>query len=294
MDKLKMIMLCGIPGCGKSTYASDYVRTHANENWIILSSDAIRAEVFGDENDQTHNGQVFDEMRKRALNAFNEGYNIIYDATNIARKYRISFLSILPSYVRAECHIIWASIEDCIARDSRRERTVGKEVIDRMLKNFQMPYYDEGFDKIVVERPYGWDFGQDVKYLDELFANMKIPHENHHHSLDIYEHSYKAAEYAINQKFSTSIYQACLLHDCGKPYVKAFFNAKGEPSNEAHYYGHQGVSTWIALGVFSNAEVLWLISNHMAPYLNEKYYQNLPKYLKNKIDLIHKCDMAAH
>ena len=40
----KLIMLCGIPGSGKSTYANDYVKH--NDNVIHLSSDAIRAELL--------------------------------------------------------------------------------------------------------------------------------------------------------------------------------------------------------------------------------------------------------
>ena len=41
-------------------------------------------------------------------------------------------------------------------------------------------------------------------------------------------------------------------------------------------------------------DVAWLVSTHMAPFLNEKYYKNLPSYLKNSVDLLHKADLAAH
>mgnify|MGYP003324219881 CR=1 FL=1 len=56
----KFYMMVGLSGCGKSTYA-------ATLNAKVISSDAIRAEVFGDENDQTHNAQVFEILHKRVI-----------------------------------------------------------------------------------------------------------------------------------------------------------------------------------------------------------------------------------
>ena len=36
------------------------------------------------------------------------------------------------------------------------------------------------------------------------------------------------------------------------------------------------------------------ISNHMIPFYNSKYYQNLPTFLKQDIDKLHEIDLAAH
>lgn len=62
------------------------------EDFEIFSSDAIRAEVFGDETDQTHNQKVFEILHKRLRLALKNGKNCIYDATNLNRKRRIAFL----------------------------------------------------------------------------------------------------------------------------------------------------------------------------------------------------------
>ena len=48
----KLIILCGLPGCGKSTYAENYKAVDDaifEGNTVIHSSDAIRKELFGDE-----------------------------------------------------------------------------------------------------------------------------------------------------------------------------------------------------------------------------------------------------
>lgn len=149
--KPKFIMLVGVPGSGKTTYAGHLALI---TNGIHLSSDGIRAELYGDEAVQGNPSEIFKIMHERTLQALADGYDVIYDATNITRKDRASIMSKIPNDVETECHIMQVPIEICIERDSERERTVGKDVIDRMFKRFQAPNYDEGFDRIVVGDMY--------------------------------------------------------------------------------------------------------------------------------------------
>ena len=58
----KLIVMVGVPGSGKSTYAKNTFSKTAE----ILSSDALRKELLGNENDQKHNDYVFAELYKRA------------------------------------------------------------------------------------------------------------------------------------------------------------------------------------------------------------------------------------
>ena len=57
-----LVMLMGLSGSGKSTLAEEYAKLSGGK---VFSSDKIREELFGDENDQTHNGEVFNELHKR-------------------------------------------------------------------------------------------------------------------------------------------------------------------------------------------------------------------------------------
>lgn len=289
MTRPVLILLCGIPGSGKTTYAEKYISKHSNT--VHLSSDKIRKELWGDETTQGDNNEVFYRMQIRAVDGLNFGYNVIYDATNMTRKDRARIITACPKFARIETHIIWAPIESCIERDAARKRTVGKEVIDRMLKRFQMPYYDEGIDEINIIRPENFDWDS---YYDCIIDAMKIPHDNPHHQLDIYNHCREAFNYAVEKNFDWEIRESAYCHDCGKPYVKSFVNTKGELSDTAHYYQHQCVGAWIACGLTFNIHTIWLISTHMAPFLNEKYYKNLSPYLKTMVDQLHECDMQAH
>lgn len=291
MNRPKLILLCGIPGAGKTHYAKNYL-TFQN-NTVHLSSDSIRKELYGDENIQGNPGEVFTLMQKRAVEALNNGHDVIYDCTNITRKDRAGIINVCPKFAKIESHIIWAPIETCIERDSARERTVGKEVIDRMLKRFQAPYYDEGIDEIKIITPEMWNASD---YTDSIFLAMNIPHDNPHHSLNIEEHCVEAYKY-LNEcgVKDYDIRAAALFHDIGKPYVKAFVDSKGNPCDVAHYYQHQSVGVYMFYGSrAANPHIAWLISTHMEPFFNSKYYKNLPPFLKKDIDLLHEADLAAH
>lgn len=294
MNRPTLILLVGIPGSGKTTYAKKYIEE--NENTIHLSSDSIRAELYGDESIQGNPNEVFSLMQKRAIDTLNNGQSVVYDSTAVTRKDRAGIIATCPKFAKIECHIIWAPIETCIERDAARERTVGKEVIDRMLKRFQGPWYDEGIHEIKVIRPDHFNYGQ---YLTDVFEAMKIPHDNPHHTLDIYEHCCEAENYVYDSgKDDTGLIAlAAMMHDTGKPYVKAFVDSKGNPCETAHYYQHQCVGAWIAYGLCGESvtvDVAWLVSVHMDPFLNTKYYNKLPFYLKKQVDLLHEADVNAH
>ena len=296
MNRPELILLVGICGSGKTTYAEKYIKEHFDT--IHLSSDKIREELWGNEAIQGDNNEVFSLMQSRAIEALNNGQSVVYDATNITRKDRAYIISQCPKFVKIEAHIIWAPIETCIERDASRDRTVGKAVIDRMLKRFQAPYYDEGINEIVLSCPQDFD---DEKYENNIMSAIKISHDNPHHSLGIFEHCEKARDYALHKKYDWTLLLAAAYHDVGKSYVKSFIDSKGNPCEYAHYYQHQCVGAWHYYGIGSGnpyieetVEIAWLISTHMDPFLNTKYYNKLPAYLKKKVDLLHEADKSAH
>lgn len=50
------VLMVGLPASGKSTYAQELAE---EMRAVICSSDAIRKELFGDENSQDNNEEVF-------------------------------------------------------------------------------------------------------------------------------------------------------------------------------------------------------------------------------------------
>ena len=226
---------------------------------------------------------------------------VYFDATNVWRRDRRHIFAIIPKEVHKEVHLVWASLETCIERDKNRDRSVGAEVIIKMAKRFQIPDFTENF----VE----WSFTNTeenfdvIEYRKMIFGKMNMWQHNSHHTLKVDDHCVKAAEYYREKKgdFSNSlIYNAILFHDCGKPYTQTFYNIKGEKTEEAHYYGHQNVGGWIALGLFKDFSteesftMTWLINNHMEPFFNSKFYRSLNEGERGFLEEVHEADLYAH
>lgn len=299
----KFIMLIGIPGCGKTTYCKAYKAE--NPNTIHLSSDEIRMAVTNNNPKYTkeENNFVFKYMSDEALKELNNGNNVLYDATNLTRKSRKGILERLPKYCEVNAIIFTPTIEECIERDNQRDglAKVGADVIDKMVRRFQIPYYDEGFTNICI---YNYT---SIESHKSSIDSMKISHDNKHHRLSIYAHSIEARNYAENKNFDITVCRAAMYHDIGKPYCKTFVNKKGEVSEEAHYYDHQNVGTYIYLSkmfvhnyltdkaaIDEQLFIGWLINNHMELYNNSKYIKSLPDFMRIPLEQLHECDVKAY
>ena len=86
----KLIILCGIPGSGKSTWAKNYKKEHPDENVIVVSSDGIRLEVTGSTDDFRSEWEVWnkydDELRRASLQ---KDAIIIADSTHLSEFRRL-------------------------------------------------------------------------------------------------------------------------------------------------------------------------------------------------------------
>ena len=96
----KLIFMLGISGSGKSHQAKEIAK---KEKAVIVSTDAIRKELFGDESRQKNTNHVFYEVYSRIEKALAEGRSVILDATNLDREKRIKALQKFPD-VEKECY----------------------------------------------------------------------------------------------------------------------------------------------------------------------------------------------
>ena len=161
----EFIMLVGLPGCGKSTYAK---KVEA-EGYVIHSSDAIREELFGDVNSQEDNAKVFEVLHKRIKDDLAKGTSCVYDATNMSMKRRKAFLDEISKIsCRKKCVLFVVPIEVCKEWNQKRERKVPDEVYDKMLKSFWVPAFYEGWD---VSRDFP-NYSHYFKYYDFKVAEL--------------------------------------------------------------------------------------------------------------------------
>lgn len=303
------IMMCGLPASGKSTLAKELSIEY---NATIFSSDTLRAEWYGDESIQGDNTKLFVELHRRIKDCLKEGGNAIYDATNINYKQRMAFLNELKNIPCEKiCIVVATPYEECLNRNAQRERKVPEKVIRKMYRQFDIPWYNEGWDQIEVE--YGrfenhlgwpWDFLDKVDSFDQC---------NPHHTLTLGGHCRKTVDnvdkfYAENNItfIPSAIRYAAMLHDCGKPFCKTFRNGKGEITEHAHYYNHENCSCYDSLFYKMSCDKLYvatLIRYHMLAYvwekdnnekMHNKYKSLWGEYLYKDIMILHEADKKAH
>ena len=141
-----LIVMCGLPGSGKSTYANYLTESGHFE---CVSTDQIRKRFYGNENIQGNGKEVFDTAFLHLQTYGLSKKNCVFDATNITPRARRRVVQeCRPYYDLIICKYIDTPLDVCLHRNSQRERVVPKEVILRMYKNFTLPSREEGFDYI--------------------------------------------------------------------------------------------------------------------------------------------------
>lgn len=147
---MKAVIMCGLPGAGKSSIiTNNSFMTEA----LIICPDNIRRELYGDPSIQGDGRKVFAIAYKRFENGITSPrYNtVIFDATNITIRARKELINIAKKYnIDISCYWMNTPKEECIKRQSLRDRKVPVEVIERMARQFQKPTVDEGFKDVIV------------------------------------------------------------------------------------------------------------------------------------------------
>lgn len=132
----------GIPGSGKSTYAKSLSGVE------IISTDGIRSELTGSEENQTQNNRVFKVAHSRLVKALRDGKDVVFDATNLTRRSRADLLRKMPSGTRAVAILFHTPVDICLKQNQMRERHVPDSVILSMAKRLEEPTMEE-FDEVV-------------------------------------------------------------------------------------------------------------------------------------------------
>ena len=124
-----VVVLVGAAGSGKSTLAA---RLFASDE--ILSSDAFRAVIAGDERDQRATGAAFRAIARALDRRLADGRLTVIDATNVQRSDRRPWLAAAARHgVPAVAIVLDLPRAIVLGQDAGRARVVGAEVIDRHL-----------------------------------------------------------------------------------------------------------------------------------------------------------------
>lgn len=278
MNKPTLYVLVGLSGSGKSTVATQII--NENPNTVIVSTDAVREELTGDEKNQSKNEIVFKIFHRRIREYLIEGINVVADATNLTMKSRRAIvMNTLGLNINKICCVIVKRFERCKIDNNNRLRVVPEGVIEKQLRSFQIPFKEEGWNEIFL---YNFVKGKQ-KCISEMREEMKgFDQKNPHHNMDLYEHSILTYEnFIARYNYSKEINTAALLHDYGKLYTQTF-----DKNGVAHYFEHPSVSSYYILenliGKHKDNMILnmcFLANYHMMPFwwMTEKAKQRWKK-----------------
>lgn len=268
------IMLVGISGSGKSTYTKKL-------NGTIISSDNYREVLLGDVNNQDNNSQIFETMRKDVINLLENKKDVIYDATNLSRKYRLHLLKELKHKFpneRFECHIIVAHPYDCIRRQELRDRKVPKEVIYKQIAMFQVPHKQfEPWDDIKIIN----NATVHISIEDYLERTIGFEQTGKYHKEDLYTHIKAVMN---NLKDDEELSLVAEWHDIGKLFTRT------SKDGNYHFYGHENVSALLYLCENGDLETAFLINMHDVVNQGGRWYKALNNDYKKKLIKFNKAD----
>lgn len=291
----EFIMTIGLPASGKSTWA----RSMQKEGYYWLSSDEIRKAT------NCTNTQIFAAMNETAKRLLLEGTNVIYDATNLWKRYRMHTLNqlkgLVPS-VHFHAELFLAPYDTLLIRNSNRlaEARVPYDVMDKFMRVFQLPQSFEGWDEININKD---SIGEWFNYDKCVGFNQLNPH----HELTLSQHMNKAYDIAKEKNFDAKVKVAAIFHDIGKVLTQTI-----DKDGVAHYYGHENVGAYLFMldlihsgileldSTYSDYEdIIFLINYHMRPYqwTEKAYEKDLKLFGKHRIKMLkqlHYCDEAAH
>src|ERR1035441_6375803 len=142
---MRIVVLVGLPGSGKSTYLEQLGVSG-------LSSDGIRKLLADDETDQTIHVRVFQTLRYLLEQRLAIGRAVTYiDATNLTPEERGPYLAIGRAW---ECDVeavfFDVPVEVCLARNAGRPRVVPGEALAKMAAKLAPPSVEEGFARVTV------------------------------------------------------------------------------------------------------------------------------------------------
>jgi predicted kinase len=124
----------------------------------VVSSDAIREELYGDANNQADPDRVFALFHQRIAGELRDGQPVVADSTALHAFARKKLIEIGRQHGAVIHLILFSNLSQAIRRNKQRGRVVPDDVMRRMVGLYERAVGDiprEGYDSITeIRRVY--------------------------------------------------------------------------------------------------------------------------------------------
>lgn len=143
--KPTLYILCGIPGCGKSSFAQNFL----NRNKVWISRDFFRFHLVSENEPYfSKEKEVFKMFYETIATYLKNGINVIADATHLNYTSRKKVTNAIDTIFK-DYQIIYivfdTPLELALERNEQRQgrEKVPQEVIKNMNDSFTIPYHED-------------------------------------------------------------------------------------------------------------------------------------------------------
>lgn len=161
----KVLILTGLSGSGKTTFARQFCKEHPN--WLHVNRDDFRRMLLPvslqeywqtwPDHEKNRVEAVVNELQKTAiLDGLTHGWHVLIDNTNLKLSYINEFKKLLGGHfdtVHIEYSLLNTPVEECIRRDRDRPDAVGEEVIRKQAEQLVMLRKKFTFHPETLTRP---------------------------------------------------------------------------------------------------------------------------------------------
>ena len=233
-----LIVMCGLQCSGKSTEVKRLSEEYKAE---VISSDQLRKE-----HPDWNNDTVFKFLYTRMNNFLSINHNVIIDATNITIKSRRQVFLNLKVDCKKICYVMNTPYNECLRRLKIRNQLpnyhfVPEEVLEKYYQSFEIPFYKEGWDDILIHNIP--DYDDSALTLDNLGkACIGYNQQNKHHTQDLGQHMVTVGNLLKEWGCEKTLIDAGYYHDIGKLFTQTLGK-----DGDCHYYNHDSVGAYILL-----------------------------------------------
>jgi predicted kinase len=163
MERIQQVLiLTGISGSGKSTFAKAFCEE--NPNWLRINRDDIRKSLItGTLNDYWKREDAYknrietlvNEIVKTSIHhALDKGWNILIDNTHLKLTYINQLIKMVSAFrVEIRLKLMDIDVETAIKRDKNRPDVVGEVVIREQFERLQILKKNIDFQQVIIIQP---------------------------------------------------------------------------------------------------------------------------------------------